>query len=310
MAKDLMTVSYETALGNVQLDANTVKQYLVKGNGNVSDQEVFLFVKMCQAQRLNPFVTGEVYLIKFGQQPAQMVVGYDTYKRRADENPAHLYTESGIVVCRGQSGEIVQKTGACLYPSEVLVGGWCRVHKRRGDKEVTTYKEVSFKEYNKGNAIWKEKPCTMIEKVAISQCLREAYPKDYEGIYTAEEIATTQYNVVVDNNGEVVGGNAPQLENAKAEEAVITQDDRKALFSKVQGAFGKEAGNEVLKKCMAEVGCESTTNMTRSVYERIDKMIEKMIIEEAGRCAASVTVTLGEVNSASTDNDVQTSASE
>jgi len=128
MSNDLMTVNYETALGAVQLDAETVKQYLVKGNGNVSDQEVFLFVKMCQAQRLNPFVTGEVYLIKFGSQPAQMVVGYDTYKRRADENPAHLYTESGIVVCRGTSGEIVQKTGACLYPTEQLVGGWCRVH--------------------------------------------------------------------------------------------------------------------------------------------------------------------------------------
>ncbi len=100
MSNDLMAVNYETALGAVQLDAETVKQYLVKGNGNVSDQEVFLFVKMCQAQRLNPFVTGEVYLIKFGSQPAQMVVGYDTYKRRADENPAHLYTESGIVVCK------------------------------------------------------------------------------------------------------------------------------------------------------------------------------------------------------------------
>ena len=183
MTNDLMSVNYETALGNVQLDAETVKQYLVKGNGNVSDQEVFLFVKMCQAQRLNPFVTGEVYLIKFGQQPAQMVVGYDTYKRRADENPAHLYTESGIVVCRGSSGEIVQKVGACLYPSEQLVGGWCRVHKLKGEREVTTFKEVGFNEYNKGNSIWKEKPCTMIEKVAISQCLREAYPKDYEGLY-------------------------------------------------------------------------------------------------------------------------------
>lgn len=193
MSNDLMAVNYETALGAVQLDAETVKQYLVKGNGNVSDQEVFLFVKMCQAQRLNPFVTGEVYLIKFGSQPAQMVVGYDTYKRRADENPAHLYTESGIVVCRGTSGEIVQKTGACLYPTEQLVGGWCRVHKLKGEREVVTFKEVGFNEYNKGNAIWKEKPCTMIEKVAISQCLREAYPKDYEGLYTAEELAPAEY---------------------------------------------------------------------------------------------------------------------
>lgn len=273
MANELMSVNYETALGNVQLDANTVKQYLVKGNGNVSDQEVFLFVKMCQAQRLNPFVTGEVYLIKFGQQPAQMVVGYDTYKRRADENPAHLYTESGIVVCRGQSGEIVQKTGACLYPSETLVGGWCRVHKLKGDKEVTTFKEVGFKEYDKGNAIWKEKPCTMIEKVAISQCLREAYPKDYEGLYTTEELAPSQYTVVVDQNGEVIG-------DPPEDDPVITQSERKLLFAKAQKAFGRDRGNQIIKECLEAEGLESTTQMKKSAYERIDAHIDDLIVAE------------------------------
>lgn len=269
MSNDLMVVNYETALGAVQLDAETVKQYLVKGNGNVSDQEVFLFVKMCQAQRLNPFVTGEVYLIKFGSQPAQMVVGYDTYKRRADENPAHLYTESGIVVCRGTSGEIVQKTGACLYPTEQLVGGWCRVHKLKGEREVVTFKEVGFNEYNKGNAIWKEKPCTMIEKVAISQCLREAYPKDYEGLYTAEELAPAEYGEVIGQNGTVIESSAP--------EEVITQVDRQVLFAKAHSAFGDDAGNEVIKRLLADEGLSSTTNMTKSTYDRIMGALDSQI---------------------------------
>lgn len=269
MSNDLMAVNYETALGAVQLDAETVKQYLVKGNGNVSDQEVFLFVKMCQAQRLNPFVTGEVYLIKFGSQPAQMVVGYDTYKRRADENPAHLYTESGIVVCRGTSGEIVQKTGACLYPTEQLVGGWCRVHKLKGEREVVTFKEVGFNEYNKGNAIWKEKPCTMIEKVAISQCLREAYPKDYEGLYTAEELAPAEYGEVIGQNGTVIESSAP--------EEVITQVDRQVLFAKAHSAFGDDAGNEVIKRLLADEGLSSTTNMTKSTYDRVMGALDSQI---------------------------------
>lgn len=269
MSNDLMAVNYETALGAVQLDAETVKQYLVKGNGNVSDQEVFLFVKMCQAQRLNPFVTGEVYLIKFGSQPAQMVVGYDTYKRRADENPAHLYTESGIVVCRGTSGEIVQKTGACLYPTEQLVGGWCRVHKLKGEREVVTFKEVGFNEYNKGNAIWKEKPCTMIEKVAISQCLREAYPKDYEGLYTAEELAPADYGEVIGQNGTVIESSAP--------EEVITQVDRQVLFAKAHSAFGDDAGNEVIQRLLADEGLSSTTNMTKSTYDRIMGALDSQI---------------------------------
>ena len=275
MAKnELMAVNYETALGNVQLDAETVKQYLVKGNGAVSDQEVFLFVKMCQAQRLNPFVTGEVYLIKFGSQPAQMVVGYDTYKRRADENPAHLFTESGIVVSRGSTGEIVQKTGACLYPTETLVGGWCRVHKIKGDKEVTTYKEVGFNEYNKGNAIWKEKPCTMIEKVAISQCLREAYPKDYEGLYTAEELAPTQYSVVVDQNGEVIDGDGTPADD----DELITQSERQTLFARAHDAYGKEDGNDVIKKLIADEGLRSTSQMTKSVFRKVMEKLEDEIL--------------------------------
>lgn len=284
MANELMAVNYETALGNVQLDAETVKQYLVKGNGNVTDQEVFLFVKMCQAQRLNPFVTGEVYLIKFGSQPAQMVVGYDTYKRRADENPSHLCTKSGIVVCRGSSGEIVQKKGACLYPSETLVGGWCEVHKLKGEREVTTYKEVGFSEYNKGNAIWKEKPCTMIEKVAISQCLREAYPKDYEGMYTAEELAPAQYNVVVDQNGEVIEGSIPNAPNEMDEP--ITQGERQALFFKAHTAFGKERGNEILKQLIADEGLQSTSGMTKAAYARISDRIEEMALENGNAGSA------------------------
>ena len=269
---ELVKVTYETALGQVNLDFDTVKQYLVKGNGNVTDQEVFLFVKMCEAQKLNPFVTGEVYLIKFGTQAAQMVVGYDTYKRRADENPDHLYTESGIVVQRG--GSIVQKVGACLYPTEVLVGGWCRAHKLRNGHEVTTYKEVGFKEYDKGNSIWKEKPCTMIEKVAISQCLREAYPKDYEGLYTTEELAPAEYVEIVGPNGEIT--QMTEMDLAEVDEP-ITQADRQALFAMAHGAFGNEEGNALVKTLLEEEGLTSTTGMMKSVYERIIARLDEII---------------------------------
>lgn len=262
-----MAVNYETDLGTVSLDFETVKQYLVKGDDTVTDKEVFLFIKMCEAQKLNPFVTGEVYLIKFGQQPAQMVIGYDTYKRRADDNPAHLYIESGIVVCRGQSGEIVQKAGACLYPSETLVGGWCRVHRLRGEREVTTFKEVSFIEYDKGKSIWKDKPCTMIEKVAISQCLREAYPKDYDGLYTEEELAPVQHETTTN---EVVDIDVVCDE-------IITQSDRTALFSKAHNLLGEKRGNTVIKQLIENEGLSSTSGMTRSSYNRVMQELDNVI---------------------------------
>lgn len=257
-------IKYDSGFGMVELTPDTVKNYLVKGNGAVSDQEVLLFAKMCEAQKLNPFVTGEVYLIKFGTQPAQMVIGYDTYKRRAEENPSYLYTESGIVVLRGN--QVLQKPGACIYPSEQLVGGWCRVHKLKGTHEVCTYKEVGFKEYDKSNAIWKEKPCTMIEKVAISQALREAFPKDYEGLYTQEELAPAEYRVVIDGTGNENGDDNPVIIDEP-----ITQAERQALFAFAQGNFGKEVGTAKLKKLLEEEGLTSTSGMMKSAYDRVMK---------------------------------------
>lgn len=266
----LMSINYETALGNVQLDAETVKQYLVRGNGRVSDQEVFLFIKMCEAQKLNPFATGEVYLIKFGDQPAQLVVGYDTYKRRAEENPNHLYTESGIVVVRGS--EVVQKQGACLYPTEKLIGGWCRVHKLKNNKEVTTYKECGLDEYDKKQSVWKDKPCMMMEKVAVSQALREAYPKDYEGLYTEAEISPT---------GGIPASQESYVQPVEAEviDEVITQSERQSLFSKAHGFFGKEEGNAILKELIQNEGLSSTTGMTKSQLARISEQLTQKINE-------------------------------
>ena len=263
-------IKYESAFGSVELTPDTVKNYLVKGNGAVTDQEVGLFIKLCQGQRLNPFVQGEAYLIKFGTQPAQMVIGYDTYKRRAEENPNYLYMESGIVVQRGN--QIVKKDGACLYPTEVLIGGWCRVHKARNNREVLTFKEVSFSEYNKGNAIWKEKPCTMIEKVAISQALREAFPKDYEGLYTSAEIVDGDYNP-----------DAPDAPATPVEAVVIdepiTQVERRAMFAAAQDKYGKDLGNDKVLQFLKEEGLESTKGMMKSVYDRIMSRIEGDVVE-------------------------------
>lgn len=162
-----------------------MKRYLVRGNPDkITDQEIVFFMNTCKMQKLNPLVAGEVYCIKFGNDPAQMVVGKGAYLRRAYEHPDYLCKEDGIVVLR--NGEVIQKEGCCLYPGEQLIGGWCRVHFNRNGQERTAFKEVSFSEYDKGQANWKSKPATMICKVATSQCVREAFPKDYEGLYSEE----------------------------------------------------------------------------------------------------------------------------
>lgn len=205
--QNALTVSYDVLGTHVELDLQFVKSYLVRGNPEkITDQEIVFFMNTCKMQKLNPLVAGEVYCIKFGNEPAQMVVGKGAYLRRAFEHPDYLCKEDGIVVMRGK--DILQKEGCCLYPGETLLGGWCRVHFIRNGKERTAFKEVQLTEYDKGQANWKTKPATMINKVAVSQCVREAFPKDYEGLYSEEEMiasgAIPANYTIIPETGEVI----------------------------------------------------------------------------------------------------------
>lgn len=268
--QNALAVSYDVLGTHVELDLQFVKQYLVRGKSElVSDQEVLFFMNTCKMQGLNPLAQGEVYLIKYSQNdPAQMVVGKDAYLRRAFEYPDYLYKNDGIVVMRGQ--EIIQKEGCCLYPGEKLLGGWCRVYFMRNGKERTAFKEVAFTEYDKGQANWKSKPATMINKVAVSQCVRDAFPKDYEGVYSEEEMVASG---AIPAEYTVLDGDPPGEGEDETDEP-ITQEQRQMLFRTAQSAFGKDEGNAILKSLIEEVGLTSTTGMKQSQYKLV---IEKLM---------------------------------
>lgn len=81
-------MQFEVNGEQVKLSGNTVKQYLVRGNGTVSDQEVVMFMQLCKFQKLNPFLN-EAYLIKFGSQPAQIIVSKEAFMKRAETHPKY-----------------------------------------------------------------------------------------------------------------------------------------------------------------------------------------------------------------------------
>jgi phage recombination protein Bet len=259
--RNALSVSYDVLGTHVELDLSFVKKYLVRGKAElVSDQEIILFMNTCKMLALNPLVQGEVYLIKYSDSdPATIQVGKGAYMRRAFEHQNYLSKSDGITVKRGN--EIVQKEGCCLYPGEELLGGWCKVYFTRGQKERVAYKEVSLSEYNRGMANWKSKPATMINKVAISQCLREAFPKEYSGVYSEEElVASGVIPADAENNG--TGAFATAVEIVET----ITQGQRQELFKKARELFG-ERGNDVLLAVISELGYTSTTDMPVDVWE-------------------------------------------
>lgn len=260
--QNALSVSYDVMGTHVELDLDFVKRYLVRGAADkISNQELVFFMNLCKMQKLNPLVGNEVYCIKYGNDPAQVVVGKGAYLRRAYEHPDYICKEDGIVVARGK--DVIQKEGCCLYPGETLIGGWCRVHYNRNGHERTAFKEVSLSEYDKGQANWKTKPSTMINKVAISQCVREAFPKDYEGLYSEEEMVASGAIPVnfkeLDNDGSGHG---------EKEDKPITQEQRQALFSMAKEHLGNDA-NSTLKEIISRYGYQSTSGMPESVYIKV-----------------------------------------
>ena len=179
----LSLAEFKTETGQV-LTADTVKNYLVSGNGNVTDQEILMFMELCKVQKLNPF-TREAYLIKFGSSPANIVVGKDVFVKRAYRNPEYEGMRAGIVSV-DSNGNTHEREGSLKLPGETLIGGWCEVYIK--DKKFPIKSIVSLEEYSKSQATWKQMPCVMIRKCAIVTALREAFPEDLAGMYDSSEI--------------------------------------------------------------------------------------------------------------------------
>lgn len=275
--KNALSVSYDVLGSHVELDLDFVKRYLVRGRSELTtDQELVFFMNTCKMQNLNPLVSGEVYLIKYSKdEPAQMVVGKDAYLRRAFNNPDYLFKNDGITVQRANT--IVQKEGCCLYPGEALIGGWCRVTFLRGGKERTAFKEVSLTEYNKNMANWKSKPATMINKVAVSQCVRDAFPKDYEGVYSEEEMIASGAIPAVDAEYTEVSGETVVMQ--EDDDPVITNEQRQELFRTAKKYLGDRA-NEVVKHIINEMGFTSTTGLRVSDYAKVMAELQEFVENE------------------------------
>ena len=136
-------VKYETDNGEVILSKDIVKRYLVSGDpSKVTEQEIMMFIQMCKYQGLNPFLR-EAYLIKFGNAPATMVTGKDTFVKRAAKSKLCTGYEAGVIVQK-EDGTIEYRKGALVLPKETLVGGWARVYRK--DWEVPMEISVGLRE--------------------------------------------------------------------------------------------------------------------------------------------------------------------
>ena len=183
---------YKVGDESIKLSPAIVRKYLVNGQGNVTDQEVMMFIGLCKYQHLNPFLR-EAYLIKYGdRQPATIVTGKEAITKRAMRNKNYAGQQAGVVIYHEDSGELEYRNGSMVMRGENLVGGWAKVYVKGFDvpiEAVVSYDEyVGTKSDGSVNSQWAKKPATMIRKVALMQALREAFPEDLGNMYASEEM--------------------------------------------------------------------------------------------------------------------------
>lgn len=169
-----------------QLDGETLRNF-VDPKHQASPQELQTLLAIVKNRNLNPF-TKEVYFIKYGNNPAQIVVSKDAFMKRAEQNQNYDGFESGVIY-EDEKGELKTKKGVILPRKATLIGGWCEVYRK--DRSRPVYREVELSAYNTHKNWWQKAPGQMIEKVAIVAAVRDAFSENVGGLYTADEMEQT-----------------------------------------------------------------------------------------------------------------------
>ena len=174
MSNDL--VKYKWQEQELTLTKNDVKRFIATSQ-NVTDQEIQDFMWLCEYKKLNPFIK-EAYLIKYGQERANIVTSKDVFDARADADPRYDGEEITNNYKRGMN----------------LMDLWVRTKiYRKGCTHPVADVTVHYPEYvgrkkdGSINRMWLIKPVTMLTKVSKAQGKREANPKDMAGLYLTEE---------------------------------------------------------------------------------------------------------------------------
>jgi len=183
MEKNNDLVVVETNGKKFELTHTDVKKYICE---KATEKEIHVFLQICKAQNLNPFIR-EAYLIKYNDRsPATIVVGKETFLKRAMKSAKY---SGHVVECEGSVDKKNFRDSDMTATAKVHMNGFAVPITVTVD--YVEYVGVK-KDYHSGveapNSMWKSKPKTMLKKVALMQALREAFPDDCGGLYEVTEI--------------------------------------------------------------------------------------------------------------------------
>lgn len=205
-----------TALAEVQAQAiqwspdevATIRDTVAKG---ASGNELKMFLHLSQTYGLDPFAK-EIWFIKAGGQPVIMT-SRDGYLKIANNDKNYEGLVSDVVY----EGDSFQKTADGVTHAYGIgkrggiLGAYALVYKQ--GIRFPAYVFAPFRDYNKGNNVWRQYPHAMILKVAESMALKRAF--SLSGLVSREEL----------DSGDATPVEAELVHNTPAAPARTAQDE-------------------------------------------------------------------------------------
>jgi len=263
---------YEIApKGDFHLSVADVKKFIAP---NATDKELFMFMGIAKSYGLNP-MKREIHFVKYGNSPASIIVGYETYLKRAE-----------------RTGKL---DGWKCWIENDNIGEKAVIEIKRKDQSMPIRWETYRQEFDKQQSTWKAMPTFMLKKVVIAQGFRLAFPDDLGGMpYIPEEMPMEKGGGTSETlpvtTIEVVHSSAPELppfddvddipdfptESTEAPPApevkLISEPQAKRLFAKAKAAGWPM---EELKSYLQDKhGISSSKDIPASKYDAIVEWVE------------------------------------
>lgn len=235
----------------------------------LNDNEFGMFTGLAKAQGLNPY-NREIWAIKYDEKsPAQIFIGRDGYRTMAQRNPDYEYHQADAVY---ENDEFSVRNGEVMHSYSLknrgkVVGGYGITKRRSSDKSMYVF--VSIEEYNQNRSVWKDKPATMIKKVAEAQVLRMAFQEIFAGTYDESE----QW---IDENGNKI--NAPK-QNSTANKLKALMKGRNEPLQKPKANVIDVKAENVVQVSDSDRGREDTACDSIDDNANTSKANESLVLD-------------------------------
>lgn len=162
-----------------------------------SDEEFELMLHMARKYSLDP-LTKQIWLVKYRGAPANIFAGRDGFLDIAHRSGAFNGMDTEVETVEQPIDKTYtfwnkktnkQETGRLSRPWQFKAV--CTVYRKDMTHPISA--EVFEEEYTTCQNLWKDKPRTMIAKVAESQALRKAF--QISGLYSPEEMPEQEKDI-------------------------------------------------------------------------------------------------------------------